>query len=123
MGKFVIRETAAGFHFVLKAGNGEIIATSETYTTKDDLQEGHREREEERPRRPRGGRRLATRRRAPCDRGRAGIPARVRRTATPLQRAPRKTRAAALRALVYELRHAPRRSGKALLGSKTARNT
>lgn len=40
MGKFVIRETAAGFHFVLKAGNGEIIATSETYTTKDSCKKG-----------------------------------------------------------------------------------
>ena len=35
MGQFVIRKTAAGFHFVLKAGNGEIIATSETYKSKD----------------------------------------------------------------------------------------
>ena len=35
MGKFVIRKTAAGFHFVLKAGNGEIVATSQTYKSKD----------------------------------------------------------------------------------------
>ena len=35
MGKFVIKETATGFKFDLKAGNGEIIATSEVYTTED----------------------------------------------------------------------------------------
>ncbi len=34
MGKFVVRETATGFKFDLKAGNGEVIATSEVYTTK-----------------------------------------------------------------------------------------
>ena len=33
MGKFVIKETATGVKFNLKAGNGEIIATSEVYTT------------------------------------------------------------------------------------------
>jgi uncharacterized protein len=34
-GKFVIKKKAGGqYHFVLKAGNGEIIATSESYTTK-----------------------------------------------------------------------------------------
>jgi len=33
MGKFVIKETATGVKFSLKAGNGEIIATSEVYTT------------------------------------------------------------------------------------------
>ncbi|MBQ3095625.1 MAG: YegP family protein [Clostridia bacterium] len=33
MGKFVIRETAAGFKFDLKAGNGQVVATSEVYTT------------------------------------------------------------------------------------------
>ena len=33
MGKFVIKETATGVKFNLKAGNGEIIATSEIYTT------------------------------------------------------------------------------------------
>ena len=32
MGKFVIRKTATGFKFDLKAGNGEVIATSEVYT-------------------------------------------------------------------------------------------
>ncbi len=33
MGKFVVRETATGIKFDLKAGNGEVIATSEVYTT------------------------------------------------------------------------------------------
>ena len=33
MGKFVIRETKTGVKFNLKAGNGEIIATSEIYAT------------------------------------------------------------------------------------------
>ena len=32
MGKFVIRETKTGIKFDLKAGNGEVIATSEVYT-------------------------------------------------------------------------------------------
>ncbi len=35
MGKFVIKQTATGFKFDLKAGNGEVIATSEVYTTKN----------------------------------------------------------------------------------------
>lgn len=33
MGKFVMRKTATGIKFDLKAGNGEVIATSEVYTT------------------------------------------------------------------------------------------
>ena len=33
MGKFVINEVNTGVTFNLKAGNGEIIATSEVYTT------------------------------------------------------------------------------------------
>ena len=33
MGKFVVKATKTGFVFNLKAGNGEIIATSEVYTT------------------------------------------------------------------------------------------
>ena len=33
MGKFVIKETATGVKFDLKAGNGQVIATSEVYTT------------------------------------------------------------------------------------------
>ena len=35
MGKFVIKQTATGYKFDLKAGNGETIATSEVYNTKD----------------------------------------------------------------------------------------
>ena len=33
MGKFVIKEVKSGIKFDLKAGNGEVIATSEVYTT------------------------------------------------------------------------------------------
>ena len=33
MGKFVIKETSTGYVFNLKAGNGEVIGTSEVYTT------------------------------------------------------------------------------------------
>ena len=33
MGKFVIKEVKSGYKFDLKAGNGEVIATSEVYTT------------------------------------------------------------------------------------------
>ncbi|MBR3692378.1 MAG: YegP family protein [Clostridia bacterium] len=33
MGKFVIRETASGFKFDLKAANGQVVATSEVYAT------------------------------------------------------------------------------------------
>ena len=33
MGKFVVKTTKTGFVFNLKAGNGEVIATSEVYTT------------------------------------------------------------------------------------------
>ena len=33
MSRFVIREVASGIKFDLKAGNGEVIATSEVYTT------------------------------------------------------------------------------------------
>ena len=34
MGKFVVKETATGLKFDLKATNGQVIATSEVYTTK-----------------------------------------------------------------------------------------
>ncbi len=34
MGKFVVRETATGVKFDLKAGNGEVIVTSEVYSSK-----------------------------------------------------------------------------------------
>ncbi len=40
MGKFVVKESAKGFMFNLKAGNGEVIATSEIYTTKDACKNG-----------------------------------------------------------------------------------
>ena len=33
MGKFVVKQTKTGVKFDLKAGNGEVIATSEVYTT------------------------------------------------------------------------------------------
>ena len=33
MGKFVMRKTNTGFKFDLKAGNGEVIATSEIYNS------------------------------------------------------------------------------------------
>jgi uncharacterized protein YegP (UPF0339 family) len=40
-GKSVLRKTASGkYHFVLKAGNGEIIATSETYNSKSAAKNG-----------------------------------------------------------------------------------
>lgn len=34
MGKFVISQTSSGYRFNLKADNGQIILTSETYTSK-----------------------------------------------------------------------------------------
>jgi len=40
MGKFVIKTTATGFTFRLKAGNGQTIATSEVYTTEAACQKG-----------------------------------------------------------------------------------
>ena len=40
MGKFVIRKTDTGIKFDLKAGNGEVIATSEVYTTERACQNG-----------------------------------------------------------------------------------
>lgn len=40
MGKFVIKSTNTGIRFDLKAANGEIIATSEEYTTKAACQNG-----------------------------------------------------------------------------------
>ena len=33
MGKFVVKETKTGIKFDLKAGNGEVIATSEVYSS------------------------------------------------------------------------------------------
>ena len=60
MGKFVIRKTDADYHLALKAANGEIITTSEKYTTKAACKKRYRERQEERPRR-RGHRIVAQR--------------------------------------------------------------
>ncbi len=40
MGKFVIKETKTGIKFDLKAGNGEVIATSEVYTTEAACRKG-----------------------------------------------------------------------------------
>ncbi len=39
--KFELKKTTSGqFHFNLKAGNGEIIATSEMYNSKDSAKSG-----------------------------------------------------------------------------------
>ena len=40
MGKFVIRKTNTGVKFDLKAGNGEVIATSEVYSSDDVCKKG-----------------------------------------------------------------------------------
>ena len=40
MGKFVIRTTDTGVKFDLKAGNGEVIATSEVYSSLDACKNG-----------------------------------------------------------------------------------
>ena len=40
MGKFVIKKTNTGVKFDLKAGNGEVIATSEVYTSEDSCRKG-----------------------------------------------------------------------------------
>ena len=40
MGKFVIRETNTGIKFDLKAGNGEVIATSDVYSSEDACRKG-----------------------------------------------------------------------------------
>lgn len=40
MSKFVIRSVPSGFKFDLKAANGQIIATSEVYTTKSICRKG-----------------------------------------------------------------------------------
>lgn len=40
MGKFVIKKTATGVKFDLKAGNGEVIATSEVYSSEDGCKNG-----------------------------------------------------------------------------------
>ena len=40
MGKFVIRKTATGIKFDLKAANGEVIATSEVYNSEEACRNG-----------------------------------------------------------------------------------
>ena len=40
MGKYVVKKTKTGIKFDLKAGNGEIIANSEVYTTKAACKKG-----------------------------------------------------------------------------------
>ena len=40
MGKFVIRKTATGIKFDLKAVNGEVIATSEVYNSEEACRNG-----------------------------------------------------------------------------------
>ncbi len=40
MGKFVIREVKSGIKFDLKAGNGEVIATSEVYNSMESCKNG-----------------------------------------------------------------------------------
>jgi uncharacterized protein YegP (UPF0339 family) len=41
MGKFVVKQSTSGkWHFVLKAGNGEIIAQSEMYESKSAAMNG-----------------------------------------------------------------------------------
>ncbi|MCD7750780.1 MAG: YegP family protein [Lachnospiraceae bacterium] len=40
MGKFVIRQTNTGMKFDLKAGNGEVIATSEVYNSESACRNG-----------------------------------------------------------------------------------
>lgn len=40
MGKFVIKQAASGYRFQLKAGNGEIIGVSETYSSKNACENG-----------------------------------------------------------------------------------
>lgn len=40
MGKFVIREVKSGVKFDLKAGNGEVIATSEVYNSMEACKNG-----------------------------------------------------------------------------------
>lgn len=40
MGKFVIRKTNTGIKFDLKASNGEVIATSEVYSSPESCKKG-----------------------------------------------------------------------------------
>ena len=40
MGKFVMKEAKSGFKFDLKAGNGEVIASSQIYSTESSCKNG-----------------------------------------------------------------------------------
>ncbi|GAB4141331.1 MAG: YegP family protein [Sphingomonadales bacterium] len=41
MGKFIIsRDQSGAYRFVLKAGNGEVVATSQSYKTKEGCKNG-----------------------------------------------------------------------------------
>ena len=40
MGNFVIKTSEKGCHFALKADNGEVIATSQHYKSKDSCKKG-----------------------------------------------------------------------------------
>ena len=40
MGKFVVKQTSTGVKFDLKAGNGEVIATSEVYSSEASCMKG-----------------------------------------------------------------------------------
>ena len=40
MGKFLVKQTKTGFVFNLKANNGQVIATSEVYTTRSACDKG-----------------------------------------------------------------------------------
>ena len=42
MGKFLVKKTATGIKFDLKAGNGEVIGTSEIYTSEKACMNGKR---------------------------------------------------------------------------------
>ena len=44
MGKFVVKATKTGFVFNLKAGNGEVIATSESSQKQGHMPQRHRKR-------------------------------------------------------------------------------
>ena len=51
-GKFVIKKSGDQYHFVLKAGNGEIIATSERYKSKASAKNGIESIKENAPKAP-----------------------------------------------------------------------
>ena len=51
-GKFVIKKSGDQYHFVLKAGNGEIIATSERYKSKSSAKNGIESVKENAPKAP-----------------------------------------------------------------------